>query len=345
MSSMLPPTDSLATGIGGLPHTDPRKACEEVLAIFPDIPYIPTLPARGILESIVFCDSSRLPGRVVADDRLIVDRSQELVTEMEQIYLDFVGQDTGPYALTAGFASGFMEMLGRAAIPAPRILKCQVTGPVTFGMQVVDRDRRPIWYDEQFADILPKMLALRARWCEQAMKTIPGVSRTLVVLNEPYLSALGSSVIPISRDAVISGWQDIASLLDDGLGIHCCSNTDWEFVMSLSPACISFDAYTGSREFLLYMDALAGYLESGGVVAWGVVPADHRVFAGETRENLLQRYREIRQQVTEYVSPHVADSRSVITPTCGIRFADEAGAREIMETAAWISRSIRGDQT
>jgi hypothetical protein len=340
---MLPPTDSLATGIGGLPHTDPRRACNEVLAIFPEIPYIPTLPARGIRESIVFCDSSRLPGGVVADDRLTVDRSRDLPTEMEQIYLDFVEQNTAPYALTAGYASGFVEMLGKAALQSPRILKCQVTGPVTFGMQVVDKDRRPLYYDEQFADILPKMLALRARWCEQAMKTIPGVSRTLVVLNEPYLTALGSSVIPISRDAVISGWQDIASLIADGLGIHCCSNTDWEFVMSLSPSVISFDAYTGSREFLLYMDALAGYFESGGVVAWGIVPADYRIFAVETRESLLQRYREIRQQVTEYISPHLVDSRSLITPTCGIRFADEAGAREIMETAAWISRSIRGD--
>ena len=339
---MLPPTDSLATGIGGLPHTDPRKACDEVLAICPEVSYIPTLPARGILESIVFCDSSRLPGGVVADDRLTVDRSRDLVPEMEQIYLDFVEQNTGPYALTARYASGFLEMLGRA-LPSPRVLKCQVTGPVTFGMQVVDGDRRPIYYDEQFADILPKMLGLRARWCEQAMKTIPGVTRTLVVLNEPYLSALGSSVIPISREAVVSGWQDIASLLDDGLGVHCCSNTDWEFVMSLSPAVISFDAYTGSREFLLYADALAGYLESGGVVAWGIVPADERVFAGETREGLLQRYREIRRQVTEYVPPELLDSRSLVTPTCGIRFADEAGARKIMETAAWISARIRED--
>jgi hypothetical protein len=340
---MLPTTDSLATGVGALPHTDPHKACDDVLAVFPEVPFIPTLPARGVTESIVFCDSSHLPGGVIANDRLIVDRSRELVTEIEQIYLDFVDQNTGPYGLTATYASGFVDMLGRT-LPTPRILKCQVTGPVTFGMQVVDQDRRPLYYDEQFADILPKMLGLRARWCEQAMKAIPGVTRTLVVLNEPYLSALGSSVISISPDGVISGWQDISSLLDDGLGIHCCSNTDWEFVMALSPAVISFDAYTGSREFLLYAEALAGYLESGGVIAWGIVPADYRVFAGETRDNLLQHYREIRKQVTEYVSPRLLDSRSLITPTCGIRFADETGAREIMETAAWISACVRSGE-
>src|SRR5512136_1938951 len=136
---MLPSTDSLATGIGALPHTDPRKACEEVLEIFPEAPYIPTLPARGLLESIVFCDSSRLPGGMVTDDRLIVDTSRDLVSEMEQIYLDFVEQNTTPYALTEKYASGFVEMLGRT-LTAPRVLKCQVTGPVTFGMQIVDQD-------------------------------------------------------------------------------------------------------------------------------------------------------------------------------------------------------------
>lgn len=339
---MLPPMDSLATGIGALPHTDPRKACDDVLAIYPEVPYIPTLPARGILESIVFCDSPRLPGGMIVDDRLVVDRSRDLAMEMEQIYLDFVEQHTEPYALTSGYASGFVEMLGKT-LCRPRILKWQLTGPVTFGMQVVDQDRRPIYYDEQFADILPKMLGLRARWCEQAMKTIPEVSRTLVVLNEPYLWALGSSVIPISRDAVISGWQDIASLLEDGLGVHCCSNTDWEFVMSLSPSVISLDAYTGSCEFLLYMEALARYLESGGVVAWGMVPADYRIFAGESKQSLLQRYQEIRRQVTEYIPSGLFDSRSLITPTCGIRLADETGALEIMRTAAWISAQIRGD--
>ncbi len=46
------------------------------------------------------------------------------------------------------------------------MLKCQVTGPVTFGMQVVDAEKRPIYYDSQLADVLSKMIALKARWCE-----------------------------------------------------------------------------------------------------------------------------------------------------------------------------------
>ena len=152
------------------------------------------------------------------------------------------------------------------------VLKCQVTGPVTFGMQVVDANKRPIYYDSQLADVLSKMIALKARWCEMEMRNRTGVKETLVVLNEPYLASLGSSVVPIDQDMVRTGWEDIAALVEGGLGIHCCSNTDWEFVLDLMPSVVSIDAYTTAKEFLLYTDSLVTYMEQGGVVAWGIVP-------------------------------------------------------------------------
>ena len=87
----------------------------------------------------------------------------------------------------------------------------------------------------------------------------PGISHTLVILNEPYLASLGSSVIPIDSDSVISNWKDISALVEGGLGIHCCTNTDWSFLISLNPSVISFDAYGNAKEFILYMDDVAQY--------------------------------------------------------------------------------------
>ena len=145
-----------------------------------------------------------------------------------------------------------------------------MTGPVTFGMQVVDADKRPIYYDSQIADVLPKMIALKARWCEAEMVAKTGVKETLVVLNEPYLASLGSSVVPLDRETVRTGWDDIQSIVQGGLGIHCCSNTDWGFILGLRPSVISLDAYTTAKEFLLYTEEIISYLEDGGVVAWGI---------------------------------------------------------------------------
>jgi hypothetical protein len=342
MAVHLPPPGSLATGIGSLPHSDPVIACDEVIRIFPQVPYAPALPNRGLLENIVFCDSERLPGRVIREGRLFVDRETDLPGQMEQIYLDYIEENYSPYAVSPEYASGFHEFKKRS-FNSPFALKCQVTGPVTFGMQVVDAEKRPIYYDSQYADVLSKLIALRARWLEQSLTGIAVGTNTLVMVNEPYLAALGSSVVPIDMDTVKSGWNDIADLLRGSIGIHCCSNTDWSFIFSLDPGVVSFDAYATIKEFLLYKDDLFNYLDHGGVVAWGIVPADNRIFSVETPESLYERYMSIRKEVTSYISEKVFDAQSMITPSCGIRFATESESCKIMGTAAKISARVRGE--
>jgi len=328
-----------ATGVGALPHTDPREACDAVIRVFPDFPYVPTLPARGTLEGIVFADSEHLPGRVFDGERLVVEDRGDLQASMEQVYLDFLEGNFERYSWSLEYASGFAEMITRSLSGTP-VLKAQVTGPVTFGMQVVDRERRPILYDPQFADVLGKMTALHARWCEVAMAGT-GVAETLVVLNEPYLSALGSPVIPIGEDVVRDLWRDVAGMVEGGLGIHCCANTDWGFVLSLDPAFLSFDAFRNGSEFLLYLDEIVAYLERGGTIAWGIVPSDWETFSATPVPGLLERFLAIRERVGKAGGLDLFDARSVVTPSCGIKFADEMGAVTIMETAAWIARQVR----
>jgi hypothetical protein len=340
MAEMIPPPYSSATGIGALPHLDPRLACDDVLRLFPDFPYIPTLPDRSQLESIVFNDSEQLPGRIIRDDRLLFDSSKDQTAAMEKVYMDYVEGNFSDYGLHREYASAFIEMMSRK-IPDARVLKCQVTGPVTFGMQVVDAGKRPIYYDTQLADVLSKMIALKARWCEQEMRKKTGITQTLVVLNEPYLASLGSSVVPVDKETVRAGWADIASLVEGGLGIHCCSNTDWEFVLSLNPSVVSIDAYSTSKEFLLYADSVVSYMERGGVVAWGIVPADTRLFITETTDSLYEKYLAIRTRLCSRISPELFDAQSLITPSCGIRFADREGSLAIMGSAAEISRRMR----
>jgi hypothetical protein len=259
---------------------------------------------------------------------------------MEQVYLDYVEGNYGSYGLHPEYASAFIDMMTRK-LPGVHTLKCQVTGPVTFGMQVVDANKRPIYYDTQLADVLSKMIALKARWCEVEMQAKTGAPETLVVLNEPYLASLGSSVVPVDRETVKAGWEDIALLVQGGLGIHCCSNTDWDFVLRLQPSVISFDAYSTSKEFLLYSDTVVRYMEQGGVVAWGIVPADHRIFVTETVDSLYTKYLAIREQLGAKAGTDLFDAQSLITPTCGIRFADRNGSLAIMQAAAEISSRIR----
>ncbi|MEI8330086.1 MAG: hypothetical protein WCF90_00240 [Methanomicrobiales archaeon] len=340
MAKMITSPHSDATGVGALPHKNSREACQDVLENFPSFPYIPTLPDRGRLESIVFNDSEQLPGRIIRDDRLLFDSSMDQTAAMEQVYMDYVEENFSSYPLHENYASAFIEMMSHD-LSQISILKFQVTGPVTFGMQVVDANKRPIYYDTQMSDILAKMLALKARWCEVEMQKKTAVKETLIVLNEPYLSSLGSSVVPLDKETVKSGWEDIASLVQGGLGIHCCSNTDWEFVLGLNPSVVSIDAYATAKEFLLYADIITGYMERGGVVAWGIVPADSRIFITETTDSLYRKYLDIRSQLCTRMPEELFDAQSLITPSCGIRFADRSSASAIMQTTAEISHRVK----
>jgi hypothetical protein len=340
MAKMIPSPNSLATGVGALPHKDPVEAVRDVLDIFPEFPFIPTLPDRGQLESIVFNDSEQMPGRIIRDDRLLFDSSKDQTAAMEKIYMDYIGGNYAPYALHKEYASAFIEMM-TCKLPLIHRVKCQVTGPVTFGMQVVDAAKRPIYYDEQLADVLSKMIALKARWCEMEIRSRTGVSETLVVLNEPYLASLGSSVVPVDHDTVRAGWGDISSLVEGGVGIHCCSNTDWDFVIGLKPSVVSIDAYSTAKEFLLFADTVVSYMERGGVIAWGIVPADYKLFTAETVDSLYEKYLGIRTQLCTHMPERLFDAQSLITPSCGIRFADRNGSVSIMQAAAEISRRMR----
>ncbi len=79
-------------------------------------------------------------------------------------------------------------------------------------------------------------------------------------------------------------------------------------------------------------------IESSGK---GIVPADHQIFLQESIDSLFDRYMSIRDQVTTFIAGDMFDDHALITPNCGIRFADEQGASDIMNTAAELSRRVR----
>ncbi len=82
-------------------------------------------------------------------------------------------------------------------------------------------------------------------------------------------------------------------------------------------------------------------MERGGIVSWGIVPAEYKIFITETTDSIYQMYMAIRTQLCSRITEKLFDSQSLITPSCGIRFADRAGALAIMQTTAEISRRIR----
>lgn len=329
--------------IGSIPHTDPQAACELVLEHFPHISAWPQLPKRDFLENMYVQFSEGFPGLVLENQRIYLDRDKDLDPGLERLYLAYLENDLSYGATGADYAAGlaaFPQALS-AADCAPAIVKGQVTGPISWGLTVVDQERRPVLYDDILADALAKHLRLKAAWQEQELgKLAPS---TIVFIDEPYMSAFGSAYISLSREQVVTLLEEVFAGLTGIKGTHCCGNTDWSLLLSTSAEIISFDTYGYAQAFSLYAEEVKDFLKRGGIIAWGIVPADdEKALITETVDSLVARLHEaMNLLVGKGVSFDDLIHSSLITPSCGLRTLSEAGAERAFELTVQISETMR----
>lgn len=329
--------------LGSLPHTDPQAACELVLESFRRIPAWPQLPKRTFLENMYVQFSEGFPGVVLEDERIYVDRAKDLDPGLERLYLAYLENDLSYGALGAEYAAGlaaFPQALSAGDFQ-PAVVKGQVTGPISWGLTVVDQDRRPVLYDDILADALAKHLRLKAAWQEQELREIGPT--TMVFIDEPYMSAFGSAYIPLNRGQVITLLEEVFDGLTGLKATHCCGNTDWSLLLSTSAEIINFDTYNYARAFSLYAEEVRAFLKRGGIIAWGIVPADdERALMNETVESLDARLHEaMNLLVRKGISFDDLINSSLITPSCGLRTLSEEAAERAFELTARVSETVR----
>ncbi|MDH7486535.1 MAG: methionine synthase, partial [Anaerolineae bacterium] len=201
----------LATAVGSMPHREPQVACEVVLEHFPQLPAWPQLPRRSFTENMYVQFSERFPGVVldVENQRLIVDRRQDLDPALEQLYLAYLENDLDFAAIGPDYAAGLAQLPSSlvAHSPSPVALKGQVTGPVSWGLTVVDQNRRPVLYDEVLADALARHLRLKAAWQERELRRL--CPQTIIFVDEPYMSSFGSAYVSLEREQVITLLEEV----------------------------------------------------------------------------------------------------------------------------------------
>ena len=329
--------------VGSLPHTNPQAACELILENFAQISTWPQLPKRAFWENMYVQFSEGFPGVVLDGERIYVDRSRDLDPDLERLYLAYLENDLSYGALGVDYASGlkaFPQTL-LASENQPVVVKGQVTGPISWGLTVVDQDRRPVLYDDILADALAKHLRLKAAWQEQELRKL--APTTLIFIDEPYMSAFGSAHISLNREQVITLLEEVFAGLTGLKGTHCCGNTDWSLLLSTSAEIISFDTYNYAQAFSLYVAEVRAFLKRGGIIAWGIVPADNEeALMNETVGSLVERLHEaMNLLVRKGVSFDDLINSSLITPSCGLRTLSEAAAQRAFELTVEISETMR----
>lgn len=333
----------LATGIGSLPHADPAEAVADVLKYLPECPFWPQLPKLGPQEGMTPQYSAEYPGLRAGGASPFVDTGEEGRAEL----VDFLERVLGgsdiplPPERARGF-SPFINALERGAGDSARYLKGHVTGPVTMASSLKDIDGREMTFDPEFREAVALMLAANARWQIRELKRFG--KPLIIFIDEPVMEVYGSAYSPLDEETVRSLFDPvIETIREEGAlsGVHVCGNTDWALLFNCGADIVNFDAYNFLDRLTLYPKEAGRFLESGGALAWGVVPTSAQAL-DETPEKLLGRIEEgIARFVAGGVDKGLLIERAVITPSCGMGSLDVPLTRRILELLAGTSRLFR----
>ncbi len=336
----------MATAIGSLPHTDPEEACAMTLRHLTEAPVWPQLPHRDFRENMYAQYSEGLPGVVIDAERLKVycDTSRDLLPEIEGVYRAYVDGDHTSMAVGEDHAAGLYAFAARVREGGTRytLLKGQVTGPISFGLTVLDENNRPILYNDELADAMVKLLNLKARWMEAFLRDTGAAEEVLIFFDEPYLVSVGSALVSVSPERVVDSLRQCTEGLTCLTGAHCCGNTDWTLLFKAGVQVVNFDAYSYLESMALYPDELAAFLQEGGVLAWGLA-VNKPDIDGEDADSLSRRFeRGVELLVSRGVPRDLLLERAMFTPACGLEGVSAAQAERAYALTAELSRRLRG---
>ena len=347
-----------ATGIGSLPHLDPKAAVALVCQYLPEMPHWPQLPRKTVKE--YFCTQFL---QALSDIGLIqVEKGTKAfflnedddwpgrLAEFYELYLQAADGDMeilNKFSFSLGSAEGFYcfydELVNKGTGQA-RYLKGQVVGLLSVGFQVTNQEGIPAYYDEQLRDILLKQLSLQAAW---QVKTLGRFGLPVIIfMDDPVIDSCGRyDRISVSRDDVQAELTEFAAFVRrfGGLaGVHSCSDLDWSILLSAGIDVISFDTYQFAESFALYPDLIQQFLEQGGVIAWGVVPTDKKSLQEEEADTLIARVvKLVSQLVKKGVDRQLLYAQSIITPACGAGTLTEDEAERIYQLTNFLAAEWR----
>ncbi len=346
--------DCLPALVGSLPMDNHKEAADLIFDYTPQIPLwvqLPVFKEEGMVHQFM----PGLPGIESDEDRIFINTasdgfSDELLAFYEE-YMSVIGGETdidsSRFVLTDDTASGFGILIEKLTTLTrlPKAVKGQITGPITFTTGVRDENKNPVFYHPELRDVSIKLLTLKAVWQVRQLSCIK--KQVILFLDEPALAGFGTSEFTsMSRDDVMAALNEVIEGIhsEGGLaGIHVCANTDWSIILESSADIVNFDAYSYFDRFILYPDLIKKFIESGKILAWGIVPTGNiEDIEKETSDSLTSQFIEKARQIEDLGidQPKIME-QSLITPSCGTGSLSLDLAKKVLKMTVEVSENLR----
>ena len=308
--------------MGIMPHTNIEKALELALSL--DIPFWPQLPKVSYYEDMYAQVSQNFPGIVVDPEnkRLIFNTAK-----FEQELWDYFEKrdNIETFALSREYSVIFHKFLAKD-LHGYQAVRGQTIGPVSFGFNVIDENRKPIIYNEEVRAILFDFIQrkVNAQYHELKGKN----PNAFVWVDEPGLGYVFSGLSGYNDRRAKEDYGNFVQGLEGPKGLHLCANVNLPYLLELGIEILSFDAY--QIEFMPkeYANAVAEFLRGGGIISWGIVPTESTILAKEAPETLAKRlteYWEVVSQNTNLPTKQIAEQALIAPARCCLRDIGQLG--------------------
>ena len=310
----------VATGVGSLPHDNPRVAATAVLRCLPEFPAIPQLPGRNPREGLLTQWLGAIPEVDIARDGAITVHG---------------ASNAPPECVFEPDAhSGLLAFLDVAAAldTRPARVKAQITGPLTLGAGLVRAGVAPARAFRRGAE------AARA-WAvaveDLVNARLPGAG-VVLFFDEPALVQWHGGRGPLDREAAIDILSGALAAVECTTGVHVCGDGDLDLALEAGPQVIGLEV---RDELVTHAVAIARFLDGDGWIAWGAVPTDRPV--GEAADPHWRHLARVWCELTRRgCDPVPLRTRGMITPACGLAGYGATQAERVLGIARELAARV-----
>jgi len=315
MGTSLPPLAT--TGIGSLPHTQLELALQQAFAV--DIPFMPQLPSTNAAELMIPQALEGMPGLSYDEtgeshiDAAGFQRgARDLSARLERA---IAGQELSYFEPTPGSTRAWKPFLWDVHEKRRPFAKAQLTGPMTLRFVVRLEDGRPLSAAPEIEGAVQKLVLARGLAMVRAMRETG--AHPIIFLDEPGLYAFDRKnpqhLVALAELRIL-----LLALRKEGatVGIHCCSNTDWQALLGLELDVLSLDARLSLASVLAQRTAFDAFIAAGRRLAIGIVPTN----LGAAYD-VAELVAELRATLEQHLGAERSDAvlrTALLSPACGL---------------------------
>jgi len=277
------PGNLQTTGMAVMPHEDADRALELALSL--DIPFWPQLPRLNYYEDMYVQASEHFPGILLdVENRTLGFSMDKFIDELEEAMSHF--EEPEYFDISREYSAVYYKFLEMDLSSQPAI-RGQLEGPISFGLNVLDQDKRSILFDDTIRAFMLDFMSKRINVQLDRLKTMN--PNAFMFVDEPGLQFIFSALSGYDSAKAKTDMEYFFSLVKRPCGIHLCGNPDWDFLLDLDLDILSMDIYQNGEVFPSYAHSIGRFLDRGGTIVWGIVPTNFEPFEAENIDTLKTR--------------------------------------------------------